>query len=197
MLDKKESRKDKKGFIPLLPAKFSQNIVRFYEKLHAIDIKYTSLVFTTVQKYTVLRTTSKVIAKLSDGPALPIFLLIYWAYGNPSPLTFAVYLVFWVMYHELGVKQLFHRNRPDTAGDQKGFSFPSSHSFASGLIITICLYFVFPLKTFLIALAVINAINRPAVGVHYIADVAAGIILGIVAGLGWPFTLEIAKVVLP
>lgn len=180
-----------------MPSKLPKNIVRFYEKLHFIDIKYTTLVFTTVQKYTFLRITSKVIAEISNGPALPLFLLLYWLYGNPSSFTFSAYIIFWVLYHEFGVKELFQRDRPDTAGKQKGFSFPSSHSFASGLILTTCFFFSFPYEPIIMIFALLNAINRPAIGVHYIADVVAGLTLGAIAGLGWPFILEIARVTLP
>lgn len=196
MLNPKKRKESEETFIPLVPTHLPEYIVKFYEKLHSIDVKYTTIVFTTVQKYTFLSVLSKVIKKLSDGPALPIFLLLYWIKGNPSPISFAAYIVFWVLYHEFGIKQLFHRNRPDTAGGQKGFSFPSSHSFASGLIITICAFYPMPWRGFLIFLAVVNAANRPAIGVHYIADVVAGLTLGFIAGLGWPFILEIAKVVL-
>jgi membrane-associated phospholipid phosphatase len=180
-----------------VPTHLSENIVKFYEKLHSIDVKYTSLVFTTVQKYTFLRVTSKVIQKLSDGPALPLFFLLYWYQGNPAPLSFAAYVSFWVIYHELGVKQIFHRSRPSTSNGQKGFSFPSSHSFASGIILIICLLFPMPWQLLLILLAVINAANRPAVGVHYIADVIAGLSLGVIVAASWPLILGIAKVALP
>lgn len=179
-----------------MPPQLTKYVSNFYERVHALDIKYTSVIYQTVQKYTVLRVLSKVIKVLSDGPAVPLFLLIYYAWENPSPFTFAAYVIFWVFYHELIIKAYFARRRPSTAGKQKGFSFPSSHSFSSGLIIVTCLSFAFPWTPFLIALAVINIINRPAVGVHYIADVIAGTILGLLAGFGWIFILRIAMVTL-
>lgn len=73
------------------------------------------------------------------------------------------------------------------AAGQKGFSFPSSHSFVSGLVIVICLFFTLPYSWVLIALALINAANRPAIGVHYLADVVAGLSLGVIAGFAWFF----------
>lgn len=170
-----------------MPAKFPKNVTKFYEKLHAIDVKYTAAVYSTVQQYSVLRITSKVIAKLSDGPALPLFFLLYWLWQNPSPLSFALYLSFVVCFHEFGIKQIFHRRRPLMAVGQKGFSFPSSHSFVSGLIIVICVFFTLPYPWLLILLAFINAANRLAIGVHYLADVAAGLSLGVIAGFAWFF----------
>lgn len=193
-----EQRKEgKKTFIPVIPPHLLKYMTKFYEKLHALDIKYTTIVYSTVQKYTVLRIASKVIGKLSDGPALPFLLLLYYIYENPAPLTFAAYTLFWVFYHEFGIKHLFQRHRPNTAGKQKGFSFPSSHSFASGLLIVACIFFVLPYKALLIAFGLLNVINRPASGVHYIADVVAGMLLGAIAGLGWPLILRIAMVTLP
>ncbi|MCC7304172.1 phosphatase PAP2 family protein [bacterium] len=104
--------------------------------------------------------------------------------------------MFWVLYHEFIIKTYFQRHRPVTAGKQSGFSFPSSHSFSSGLLIIVCLFFSIPWTPLIIALAIINILNRPAVGVHYIADVVAGTFLGLLAGLGWLFILKIAKVTL-
>ncbi len=80
---------------------------------------------------------------------------------------------------------------------QPGFSFPSSHSFVSGLIIIICLFFILPYPWVLISLALINAVNRLAIGVHYLADVIAGLSLGALAGTAWVITLRIAAVALP
>jgi len=195
MRQPQQREKSKESFVPLKPSKFSENVTKFYEKLHALDVKYTAALFETVQEYSVLRVASKVIAKLSDGPALPFFYLLYWLWKNPSPLLFAFYLALAVLFHEFVIKRIFHRHRPDTAGGQKGFSFPSSHSFASGLIIITCLFFSFPLSWLLIFLALLNAANRPAVGVHYIADVVAGLALGVVAGLLWYVLLGLGEIV--
>lgn len=197
MRNPEQSKESKKAFIPLIPANLSKYVTEFYEKLHAFDIKYTSVIYTTVQKYTLLAITSKVIQKILDGPALLLFLFFYFLWGNPSPLSFTAYIIFWVLYHEFGIKRYFHRNRPTTASGQNGFSFPSSHAFTSGLVIASCLYFALPYEPFLITLAVINIVNRLAIGVHYIADVTAGTILGLIAGLAWPIILGIAKVILP
>jgi len=197
MRNPQKREESKKTFVPLVPPNLLENIEKFYEKLHALDVKYTAAIFTTVQKYTVLRITSKVFGKFSDGPALPIFFLLYWYKGNTAPWSFALYTCLWVCFHEFGIKNFFHRHRPSTAGGQKGFSFPSSHSFASGLILSICLYFLLPWSGLLIALAITNVINRIALGVHYLADVTAGFTIGILAGLGWPLILGIVRVALP
>jgi len=185
MTSPQQRKESKKALVPLLPPKFSENVSQFYDKLHALDVKYTAAVYSTVQQYSVLRITSKVIAILSNGPALPFFYLLYWLWDNPSPIYFAIFLSLAVLTHELGIKRIFHRHRPRTSEGQPGFSFPSSHSFASGLIIVLCLFFSLPVSWLLIALALLNAANRPAVGVHYIADVVAGLGLGAIAGILW------------
>lgn len=172
-------------------------MIKFYKQVHSYDVRYTAHLYTTVQKYTLLRVASKAVKILSDGPALPLFLAFYYFGGNPAPFFFAAYSLFWVFYHELGIKKIFQRHRPQTAGEQPGFSFPSSHAFTSGFAITSAFFFVFPWETVLVTFGILNAINRPAVGVHYIADVIAGLLLGAIASLGWVFTLGIAAVPLP
>lgn len=74
-------------------------------------------------------------------------------------------------------------------GDAHGASFPSNHaanSFAGAVILA----FYFPrLRSVFYILAVLIAISRIALGVHFPSDVAAGAILGISVGLVVRFTL--------
>lgn len=67
--------------------------------------------------------------------------------------------------------------------DKKGSSMPSRHIF-SAAIISVSLYFIFPIFAYLCGLlALIMAVFRVLLGVHFIRDVLVGAIIGIVFGL--------------
>jgi membrane-associated phospholipid phosphatase len=185
MRDPQQNDKREKSLVPLMPTKLIQYVLDFYEKLHGYDVYYSNKVYTLVQEYTPLRIVSKAIGLISDGPALPMFLLLYWYAKLPSAILFAIYTISWMLIHEFIIKAIFKRKRPYTAGKQRGLSFPSSHSFASGYIFTLCAFLPLPFKPFLILFSIINATNRPALGVHYIADVVAGLTLGAIVAFGW------------
>lgn len=185
MRNPKQSEKGKKTFIPLIPTKLGEYLTKFYKSIHELDFKYTTAVYETVQKYTLLRNVSKVLGVIFDLPAIPVFLLFYYKGNGPHLILFTCYLTFLIIAQEFGIKRMFNRHRPATAGVQPGYSFPSSHSFTSGIIIAVSLLFPIPLKGVLVFLALVNAINRTALGVHYLADISVGLFLGLAAGLLW------------
>lgn len=67
--------------------------------------------------------------------------------------------------------------------DKKGQSFPSRHTLSATIIAMCGLYVNVTVGSVLAAISVIIAIIRPVAGVHYIKDVAAGLIMGIVCGV--------------
>ena len=67
--------------------------------------------------------------------------------------------------------------------DKKGQSFPSRHVFSIFLIATLWFCFWKPVGIFLFIAGIFLAIVRIIGGVHFISDVCAGALLGIVAGL--------------
>lgn len=197
MREPEQNQKQSKSFVPFIPPKLAEYGTHLYEKLHELDIKLTQKIYRTTKQYRALLFASKVIKVISNGPALPLFILLYGLGNNEGTLSFVVYVIFLVMFHEFTIKGFFHRERPNTAGNQVGLSFPSSHSFASGIIMIITIFFDIPFKAAIIIFTLLNAINRPAIGVHYVADVIAGLTLGILSGGGWILILRIAEGALP
>ena len=66
--------------------------------------------------------------------------------------------------------------------EKKGQSFPSRHVFSIFLIATLWFYFWKPVGIFLFISGIFLAIVRVIGGVHFINDVCAGAVLGILAG---------------
>ena len=87
-------------------------------------------------------------------------------------------------------RKVVNRNRPYQKfpitslikKDKKGQSFPSRHVFSIFLIATLWFYFWKPVGVFLFIAGIFLAIVRVIGGVHFISDVCAGALLGIIAG---------------
>lgn len=67
--------------------------------------------------------------------------------------------------------------------DKKGHSFPSRHTLSAFIIAMCGLYVNITTGLILMVISLIIAVIRPIAGVHYIKDVAAGMIMGIVCGI--------------
>lgn len=72
---------------------------------------------------------------------------------------------------------------PLIAKDKKGESMPSRHVFSEAVISMAWLYVFPPLGMVLLAVSLLGAAIRVIGGVHYPTDVAAGYIVGVLAGL--------------
>jgi len=87
----------------------------------------------------------------------------------------------------LGLEYLFNRPRPYERFDYEPLlrnivetpSFPSAHATIAFAIATVGFFVDERLGWFALGLAVLIAFSRVAVGVHYVADVAAGMFVGI------------------
>jgi membrane-associated phospholipid phosphatase len=185
MRDPQQRKEKKSTFVPLMPTNLRKHMAKLYEKLHHFDVLYTNKIYTTTQQYTPLRILSKAIGIISDAAALPLFVFIYWITNKPHSYLFIGYTIALLFIQEFIIKEYFHRSRPKTAKGKKGLSFPSTHSFASGFASVIALALSMPYAQYILGFAVLNAANRPALGVHYIADVCAGIALGMFTAFGW------------
>lgn len=78
-------------------------------------------------------------------------------------------------YEKLPIQSLIKK-------DKKGQSFPSRHVFSIFLIATLWFYFWKPIGIFLFIAGIFLAIIRVIGGVHFISDVCAGALFGILAG---------------
>ena len=72
---------------------------------------------------------------------------------------------------------------PLIAKDKKGESMPSRHVFSEAVISMAWLYVCPPFGILLLAASILGAAIRVIGGVHYPTDVAAGYVLGVMAGL--------------
>lgn len=100
-----------------------------------------------------------------------------------------------------GIKALTDRPRPfqnqevaqwvRKAGDAHGSSFPSNHAANCFAGATVLAFYFRRQRYFFYTFALLVALSRPALGVHYPSDVVAGAILGVgVASLVRIFVLE-------
>ncbi|MBK8943914.1 MAG: phosphatase PAP2 family protein [Ignavibacteriae bacterium] len=89
------------------------------------------------------------------------------------------------------LKNFFDRIRPSNSlenvnlliNNTKSFSFPSSHAVNNFAVATF-FYKLYPkFKWILFTIAVLMALSRPYVGVHYPSDILGGAIIGIIIGL--------------
>ena len=74
----------------------------------------------------------------------------------------------------------FYEKKPK---DKKGQSFPSRHVFSAFVIATLSSLVSVPLAAALAVLALSLAVARVLLGMHFIRDVAAGAIIGILSGV--------------
>lgn len=102
-------------------------------------------------------------------------------------INFILYPLLLLISNNL-LRILFKRHRPHTYlnfkdGYKKSFSFPSNHSACSSVIACVC-FFIHPtLGLFLLLCSFITGITRVMCGLHYLFDVLAGWLIGIIFGL--------------
>jgi len=71
----------------------------------------------------------------------------------------------------------------DTKGKRAGQSFPSRHVFSAFVIATLTLCVSVPLGIVAFALGISLAVSRVLLGLHFVRDVTAGAIIGVLFGL--------------
>jgi membrane-associated phospholipid phosphatase len=93
-----------------------------------------------------------------------------------------------------GIKLLVRRPRPvleglpPLGGAPSSLSFPSAHALSSFAVAT-AMFRVDPAAAGAIVVALLLALDRPYLGMHYPSDVLAGAVLGVVLGLIVPLSL--------
>lgn len=90
------------------------------------------------------------------------------------------------------LKRLIARTRPEGEWGNvyrktDPYSFPSGHAVRAGVILVLAFHsFHQPLLLFTFCLwAVLMMLSRVATGVHYLLDILAGFVLGLLTGWGW------------
>jgi undecaprenyl-diphosphatase len=139
-----------------------------------------------------LRTAAVFLAHSGDSWFWLAGILLFWAFGprswRPTALIFAL-AVGGLAIVVLAIKFLVRRQRP--AGEWGGVyrktdphSFPSGHAARAFLLAVLGLFLGPPWFGLLLAVwAPLVSLARVAMGVHYLSDVAAGLAIGIAAGL--------------
>lgn len=86
------------------------------------------------------------------------------------------------------LKRIYKRDRPAIANKnivalvkQAGFSFPSSHSGSTFAFAFTLLWWQFPEAKYFFVWATIVSYSRMYLGVHYLTDIVAGILVGLVS----------------
>jgi len=129
-----------------------------------------------------------------------VFFAIYWTYKKDFAFKFAcVYFVNFAL--NFAFKNLIRRPRP-TGATADGFSFPSGHSQSYSSVASGLVYEAkknnFPAKTWLkmelvaefIIVGVLVGLGRMYFGQHYLTDVIAGLMFGVIFTVGVTFVLD-------
>jgi membrane-associated phospholipid phosphatase len=93
-----------------------------------------------------------------------------------------------------GIKLLVRRSRPvleglpPLGGAPSSLSFPSAHALSSFAVAT-AMFRVDPATAGALVVALLLALGRPYLGMHYPSDVLAGAVLGVVLGLLVPLSI--------
>jgi undecaprenyl-diphosphatase len=152
------------------------------------------------EKPGILRTLAVFFAHSGDSWFWLLGLFGLWYFGSNFWKQRSVVLVEAIVFLAIFVfivKLLIRRKRPE--GDWGGIyritdphSFPSGHA-ARAILITVIVIGLGPawLAALLILWTPLVCLARVAMGVHYVSDVAAGVLLGLVVGLTSLFILPL------
>ncbi len=139
-----------------------------------------------------LRTFSAFIAHSGDSWFWAAGLILLWSYGDPFWKKWALVIfggIAVLAAMVLTIKFSVRRRRPEGEWgllyrSTDPHSFPSGHAARSFLIGTLAIELGPPwLALVLVIWAPLVALARVAMGVHYVSDIIAGALLGILAGL--------------
>lgn len=130
------------------------------------------------------------------------FVLLFFEKSRRAGITMLLALLFSLILNNICLKNIFARVRPYEAVEglislipaPRDYSFPSGHT-ASSFAAAVALYRNMP-KVFgvcAIVLAVLIALSRLYVGVHYPTDVAGGAVFGLVSACAAGYFLQVRR----
>ncbi|MBQ3583563.1 MAG: phosphatase PAP2 family protein [Lachnospiraceae bacterium] len=122
--------------------------------------------------YTVISGTSEQMARIIIVPAVTFLLCTVFRklINKKRP------------YEELSINPLIKK-------EKKGQSFPSRHMVSAAVIAMTAMY-IHPLfGTCMLIIAILVGVVRPIAGVHYIKDVVAGFVMGVLCGIAGFFLI--------
>jgi undecaprenyl-diphosphatase len=148
-----------------------------------------------------LRTLAMIFAHSGDSWFWGAAMLLLWLLANPFWKQWAVYELFWISALAalvMALKFIIRRRRPEGEWgaiyrNTDPHSFPSGHAARAFLIAALAgLLGPSPLAIILWIWAPLVSLARVAMGVHYVSDVVAGAVVGIlVTVMVWPLSPEI------
>ena len=174
--------------------------MEFIKRMLELD-RDGSYALRVAEKPGTLRKVAMFFAHSGDSWFWGLGMLILWGFGSTFWQKWAVYELFWISVLAalvLMLKFSIRRKRPEGEWgaiyrNTDPHSFPSGHA-ARAFLIAVLATLLGPgwLAALLWIWAPIVSLARVAMGVHYISDVIAGAIVGIlVALLGWQLSVPI------
>ena len=175
-----------------------------FKKLLELDRDW-SYALRVAEKPGTLRTLAMVFAHSGDSWFWGIAMLLLWLVANPFWKQWAVYELFWISVLAalvMALKFIIRRRRPEGEWgaiyrNTDPHSFPSGHAARAFLIAALAgLLGPSELGIVLWVWAPLVALARVAMGVHYVSDIIAGAIVGLlVTWLAWPLSPQIFETI--
>ena len=144
------------------------------------------------EKPGLLRSFAMIFAHSGDSWFWGAGLLVLWLAGSPFWKQWAVYELFWISFLAALVMLLkftIRRRRPEGEWgaiyrNTDPHSFPSGHAARAFLIALIATFFGPPWLTVTLWIwAPLVSLARVAMGVHYVSDIVAGAVVGVIVAL--------------
>jgi undecaprenyl-diphosphatase len=174
--------------------------VELLKRMLEIDRDW-SMAIRVAEKPGALRNLARFFAHSGDSWFWGLGMLILWAFGNTAWQRWAVYELFWISILAalvMALKFSIRRKRPEGEWgaiyrNTDPHSFPSGHA-ARAFLIAVLATLLGPawLAVVLWIWAPLVCLARVSMGVHYVSDVVAGAIFGILVALtGWQLSVPL------
>ncbi|TCS41371.1 phosphatase PAP2 family protein [Reinekea marinisedimentorum] len=162
--------------------------MKLFQPVHEFDLALFNWCM-ALRRRELLTALGRAISRTADGWLYALFAMAYGALEWPQATHFLKYFLSAFVIERLiyfVLKNSFRRNRPQEAIDEFSsfiipsdkFSFPSGHTSAAFLFAVFVGYLIPALLPFLLVWAVLVALSRIFLGVHFPTDTVVGAMLG-------------------